>query len=105
MESRPYWSWEWDTECEEPWCAEGPARAWSAMADAEPHLGLMVGSWQYQCAVAGYGTRYAPSRYYPAGTTPGTRPPRRHRLHMAVTAVPDRLDMQFELIQGDPRGR
>ena len=69
MESRPIGSRRRYVECEEPWCAEGPGGAWSAMVDAERASWPVVGPWQYQSSPLG-----STPPLYPPGSTLPTHP-------------------------------
>ena len=89
-------------------CGEGLEGPWSALVDAEPRGGLLVGPWQYQSwdRLGMYPV------YYPPGTQPvhhpGYYPPTRTMVCTACygprhpgTCTYDR----FRLPEGDPRGR
>ena len=69
MESRHIGVWRQVSECEEPRCAEGPGRPWSALADADSAVYDWLGPGNTNIQL--YGDRLGTTRYT---TPPGTQP-------------------------------
>ena len=105
MESRPYWVLRPDAECEEPRCAEGPRRPWSAWVDADNALGALVGPWQYQCT-GWVGSGVVPHPVYPPYRTPPDTTLYRHPVdHRGPGHLGTCTYDRFGMLEGDPRGR
>ena len=103
-ESRPYWLLEGHAECGELRCAEGPGRAWSALAGAETGIWVMVGPWQYQCTGSTppmYPPGIPPSRY-PSCPHVGVTVPLHHATGSRTLGTC--TYGRFSMVQGDPRG-